>query len=52
MALKQLGLSKEEQKEGYDLLVKYQGAFSLRDEIGTGPNIEVDLQVIAKPAFL
>ena len=35
-------MSKEEQEEVYDLLVKYNGAFSLRDEIGTGPSNEVD----------
>ena len=34
-------LSKEEQEEVYNLLVKYWSAFSLRDEIGTCPNIEV-----------
>ena len=37
---------KEEQEDIYDLLFKYRGAFSLRDEIGTCPNIEVDLIVI------
>ena len=45
--LSQSCLSKE-QEEVYKLLVKYREAFSLRDEIGTCPNIEVDLQVIDK----
>ena len=44
-------LSKEEQQEIYNLLVKYREAFSLRDEVGTCPNIEVDLQGIDKSPF-
>ena len=43
-------LSKEEQ-EVNSLLVKYREAFSLRDEIGTSPNIEVELQVIDISTF-
>ena len=43
MYLSQSSLSKEEQ-EVYTRLAKYREAFSLRDEIGTCPNIEVDLQ--------
>ena len=38
-------LVKKEQAEVYNLLVKYTGSFSLRDEIDTCQNIEVDLQV-------
>ena len=37
----------------YDLLFKYRGALSLRNDIGICPNIEVDLQVIDKsPCFI
>ena len=32
-------LTKEEKKEVMDMLYKYREAFSLRDEIGTFPNI-------------
>ena len=49
--LSQFCLSKEEQEEIYKLLVKYKEAFSLRDEIGMCPNIEVDLQVLDKSPF-
>ena len=38
-------LSKEEKKEVMDLLYRYKEAFSLRDEIGTCPNIEVEIDV-------
>ena len=34
-------LNKGEQKKVMDMLYKYKEAFSLRDEIGTCPNIEV-----------
>ena len=40
-------MSKDEHLDVYDLLYKYRGTFSLRDEIRC-PNIEVDLQVIDK----
>ena len=33
------------------MLYKYKEAFSLRDEIGTGPNIEVEIQVTNKSPF-
>ena len=49
--LSQSCLSKEEQEVVYKLLVKYREAFSLRDEIGTCSNIEVDFQVIDKSPF-
>ena len=51
IAINQSCLSKEEQEEVYDLFVKYRGSFSLRNEIGTFPNIEIDLQVIDKSPF-
>ena len=33
------------------MLFKYKEAFSLRDEIGTCPNIEVDIDIIDKSPF-
>ena len=51
IALSQFCLSRQIQEEVYNLLVKYREASSVRDEIGTCPNIEVDLQVIDKSAF-
>ena len=51
--MSQFCFSKEEHEEVYKLLVKNREAFSLKDEIGTYPNIEVDLQVIDKlPLFI
>ena len=41
-------LSKEEKREGTDMLYRYREAFSLRDEIGTCPNIEVKHSLIKK----
>ena len=43
--LDQSCLSKEEKKEVMDMLYKYREAFSLRDEIGICPNIEVKLML-------
>ena len=34
-----------------DMLYKYKEAFSLRDEIGTCPNIEVGIEVTDKSLF-
>ena len=34
-------LTKKEKEEVMDMLYKYKEAFSLRDKIGTCPNIEV-----------
>ena len=45
-------LTEEEQKEAMDMLYKYREAFSLRDEIGTCPNIEVEIEVTYKSPFL
>ena len=39
-------LSDPERKEVMDMLYDYKDAFSLRDKIGTCPNIEVDIDVI------
>ena len=44
-------LSKEEQVKVMDMLYKYKEAFSLRDEIGTCPNIEVEIEVTDKSPF-
>ena len=44
-------LSKEEKIKVMDMLFKYKGAFSLRDEIGTCPNIEVEIDVRDKSPF-
>ena len=45
-------LSKEEKIKVVDMLFKYKEAFSLRDEIGTCPNIEVEIDITAKSPFL
>ena len=46
-------LTEEEKKEVMDMLYKYKEAFSFRDEIGTCPNIEVEIDVTDKlPYFI
>ena len=45
-------LNKEERKEVVDMLYRYKATFSLRDEIGTCPNIEVEIDVTDKSPFL
>ena len=45
-------LNKEEKREVMDMLYRYKEAFSLRDEIGTCPNIEVEINVTDKSPFL
>ena len=45
-------LQEEEKEEVTDMLYKYEEAFSLRDEIGTCPNIEVEIAVTDKSTFL
>ena len=45
-------LNKEERLKVMDMLYKYREAFSLRDEIGTCPNIEVEIEVTDKSRFL
>ena len=46
-------LSEEEKKELMDMLYKYKEAFSVRDEIGTCPNIEVGIDGTDKsPLFI
>ena len=44
-------LNKEEKLKVMDMLYKYKEEFSLRDEIGTCPNIEVEIEVTDKPPF-
>ena len=44
-------LSKEEKIKVMDMLYKYKEAFSLRDEIGTCPNIEVEIDITDKSPF-
>ena len=49
--LKNSCLDKEEKVKVMDMLFKYQEAFSLRDEIGICPNIEVDIDITDKSPF-
>ena len=44
-------LNKEEKTKVMDMLFKYKEAFSLRDEIGTCLNIEVEIDVTDKSPF-
>ena len=45
-------LTGKERNQVLDMLYKYKQAFSLRDEIGTCPNMEVEIDVIDKSPFL
>ena len=49
--LEMLCLNKEEKVEVMDMLYKYKEVFSLRDEIGTCPNIEVEIEVTDRSPF-
>ena len=44
-------LTEKEKKEVMEILYKYKDVFSLRDEIGTCPNIEVEIDVMDKSPF-
>ena len=44
-------LTKIEKKQVRDLLYKNKDAFSLRDEIGLCPNIEIEINVTDKSPF-
>ena len=44
-------LSREEKTKVMGMIFKYREAFSLRDEIGTCPNIEVEIDVTDKSPF-
>ena len=49
--LKNSCLHIEEKVKVMDMLYKYKEVFSLRDEIGTCPNIEVEIEVTDKSPF-
>ena len=40
-----------EKKQVMDMLYKYIDAFNLRDEIGTCPNVEVEIDITNKSPF-
>ena len=44
-------IMEKEKKEVLDMLYKYKEAFSLRDEIGTYPDIEVGIDVTDRSPF-
>ena len=44
-------LTEKEKKEVMEMLYKYKEAFSLRDEIGTCPNIGVEIDIMDKYPF-
>ena len=44
-------LTRREKKEIRELLYEYKNAFSLRDEIGTCPNIKVEIDIADKSPF-
>ena len=45
-------LNRKEKEEVMNMLYQYKDTFSLRDEIGTCPNIEVGIEVTDKSPFL
>ena len=45
-------LTESEKKHLRDMIYKYKDAFSLRDEIGTCPKIDIDIDVTDKTPFL
>ena len=49
--LEKLCLTERERKEVMDMQYKYEGAFSLRDEICTCPNMEVEIDVMDESPF-
>ena len=49
--LEMLCLNKEEKVKVMDMLYKYKEAFSLRDEIGTCPDIEIEIEVTDRSPF-
>ena len=44
-------LTESEKVQVRDMIYKYREVFSLRDEIGTCPNIEIDIDVTDKTPF-
>ena len=49
--LDNLCLTKVEKTQVRDLLYKYKDAFSLRDEIGLCPNMQIEIDVTGKSPF-
>ena len=49
--LKDSKLISSQRKELVNIMIKYKKAFSLRDEIGTCPKMEVELELIDKKPF-
>ena len=43
MGLEKSCLTDKEKKDVMDMLYRYKEAFSLRDEIGTSPNIKIEI---------
>ena len=39
-------LTEKDKKEVMEMLYKYKDAFTLRDEVGTCPNIEVEIDIM------
>ena len=44
-------LTESEKAQVRDMIYEYREAFSLRDEIGTCPNIEIDIDVTDRTLF-
>ena len=44
-------MNEEEKAKIMDMMFKYKETFSLRDEIGTCPNIEIEIEVTDKSPF-
>ena len=49
--LKDSCLTEQERKQVMEFLYEYKDLFSLRDEIGTCPNIEVNIEVTDNSPF-
>ena len=49
--LKDSCLNEKERKQVMEVIYKYKDVFSLRDEIGTCPNIEVNIEVMNNSPF-
>ena len=49
--LKDSSLNEQERKQVMEMLYEYKDVFSLRDEIGTCPNIEVNIEVTDNSPF-
>ena len=49
--LNKLCLTESEKNEVRDMIYKYKDSFSLRDDIGTCPDIEIDMDIMDKTPF-